>query len=135
MTREFREAVYGWSYDQAAHGSKESCIPFQLQALFARLQLSCQGAVSTKGLTHSFGWSGADAFTQHDVQELTCVLFDALEKSDRQRFVKINARLWQGKQNSFIQPVKLTHPDQRHARAEQFIDIQVIAATTATMVV
>ena len=37
-------------------------------------------AVKTKDLTKSFGWTDADAFTQHDVQELLRVLFDALER-------------------------------------------------------
>jgi len=68
MTRRFRSAVYGWVYEPERHGDEAKCIPLQLQRLFARLQLSAQGAVSTKGLTESFGWSGADAFTQHDVQ-------------------------------------------------------------------
>ena len=31
-------------------------------------------------MTNSFGWKESDAFTQHDVQELCRVLFDALEK-------------------------------------------------------
>jgi hypothetical protein len=38
-------------------------------------------AVSTSALTRSFGWSGAESFQQHDVQELARVLFDALERS------------------------------------------------------
>ena len=73
-------------------------IPRQLQKLFTRLQFSSQREVSTKvyapllvvknrnwravqSLTKSFGWSDADAFTQHDVQELCRVLFDAIEQS------------------------------------------------------
>ena len=36
--------------------------------------------MTTTGLTTSFGWTGRDAFTQHDVQELARVLFDALER-------------------------------------------------------
>lgn len=37
-------------------------------------------AVETTDLTKSFGWERADAFRQHDVQELLRVLFDALEQ-------------------------------------------------------
>jgi len=138
MTREFRAAVYGWTYDPAVHGSgtggKEQCIPYQLQALFARLQLSSESAVGTKALTKAFGWGGAEAFTQHDVQELTLTLFDALEKSDYglRRFAAINA-LWKGKQSSFIQPLTMTSPEQRHVRFEQFLDIQVPVAGMATL--
>ena len=39
-----------------------------------------EAAVGTKELTQSFGWKSVEAFTQHDVQELLRVLFDALEE-------------------------------------------------------
>jgi hypothetical protein len=38
------------------------------------------GPVSTKDLTRSFGWDTADAFQQHDVQELNRILCDRLEE-------------------------------------------------------
>jgi hypothetical protein len=49
---------------------KARTIPMELQRLFARLQLSAATAVSTEGLTRSFGWIGREASVQHDVQEL-----------------------------------------------------------------
>jgi hypothetical protein len=49
---------------------KARTIPIELQRLFARLQLSAANAVSTEGLTRSFGWIGREASVQHDVQEL-----------------------------------------------------------------
>ena len=64
-------------------GVVEECIPLQLQRLFARLQLSARGAVGTSELTQSFGWTAAQSFRQHDVQELCRVLFDALEDATR----------------------------------------------------
>ena len=61
-------------------GALKRSVPFQLQLLFARLALSrSRGAVNTADLTHAFGWSNADNFRQHDVQELMRVLFGALE--------------------------------------------------------
>jgi ubiquitin carboxyl-terminal hydrolase 47 len=39
--------------------------------------------VETVDLTRSFGWDGHEAYQQHDVQELTRVLFDALDASFR----------------------------------------------------
>ena len=36
--------------------------------------------MSTKDLTRSFGWDTADAFQQHDVQELNRILCDRLEE-------------------------------------------------------
>ena len=64
-----------------AEESLSECIPYQLQLLFGALQLSSQRAVTTTALTRAFGWGGADAFQQHDVQELAKVLIDALERS------------------------------------------------------
>ena len=144
MLPELREALYGWRYDPSLHGDDASkCIPYQLQVLFARLQLSHQSAVSTKDLTASFGWSGADAFTQHDIQELTVQLMDALEKSDGQRFRKIN-RMWRGRSVQYLMPanalvlqelpeeVRAKHPQPSASfcsrRTEEFMDIQVPVA-------
>lgn len=81
MCPEFRRVLYLWQYDPAKDDAEEDCIPLQLQRLFGLLQLSTDRAISTKALTDSFGWSGSDAFQQHDVQELARVLFDTLEKS------------------------------------------------------
>ena len=80
MTPEVRKCMYSWKYDADVAAAEEDCIPLQLQRLFGMLQLSTESAVTTRALTHSFGWTGADAFTQHDVQELMRVLLDALEK-------------------------------------------------------
>ena len=90
MTPEFRSAVYRFRHDPDVHGSPESSIPLQLQKLFAQMQLSNRTAVSTKALTKSFGWTAADAFQQHDVQELNRVLFDALQQSSPEIFSHLN---------------------------------------------
>ena len=47
-------------------------------------------AVSTKGLTEACGFSGRDAGTQQDVQELCRVLFDALGRSAQTLAVEID---------------------------------------------
>jgi hypothetical protein len=39
-----------------------------------------ESAVSTHDLTESFGWTAADSFQQHDLQELLRVLTDHLEE-------------------------------------------------------
>ena len=77
MTPEFRRVLYMWRKEDAPSGDEESSsIPHQLQLLFAHLQLSRSRSVSTKALTVSFGWSSSESFQQHDVQELSRVLFD-----------------------------------------------------------
>ena len=48
MAPEFRKAVYDFRYDQEKEGPAEECIPYQLQQLFANLQLSCRAFVETK---------------------------------------------------------------------------------------
>lgn len=55
------------------------CIPLALQKLLARLQGGAKAAYTTKELTHSFRWTNAKAFQQHDVQEFNAKLFAALE--------------------------------------------------------
>lgn len=124
MTPEFRSALYrlnldddheirakekdtkvdknGKQPDEQKKDPRE--IPRQLQRLFALLQLSQQHAVKTKDLTKSFGWNDADAFTQHDVQELCRVLFDALERvlkgTDMANLIN---ELYQGEMRDYVQ--------------------------------
>ncbi len=81
MTPEFRKAIFSWNYSRDKDGAEEFCIPLQLQKLFGQLQLSNSRFVDTKALTKSFGWEGSEVFQQQDVQELTRVLFDALEEA------------------------------------------------------
>ena len=80
MLPEVRKCVYAFEYDEARHGAAETCVPYQLARLFTAMQRSSRQALSTKELTASFGWSAAESFRQHDVQELCSVLFDALGK-------------------------------------------------------
>lgn len=81
-TERLRKAVFGWRYDAETHGPLSECMAAQLQQLFARLALTESAAASTVGLTTSFGWSGAEVFVQHDVQELCRVMFEALERTE-----------------------------------------------------
>ena len=78
MTPKFRYNVLKFNYDFKTCGPKNECIPYQLQKLFARLQLRLRPAEETKKLTTSFGWSDAQVSEQNDIQELCHVLFDAL---------------------------------------------------------
>jgi ubiquitin carboxyl-terminal hydrolase 7 len=74
MTPEFRAGLYRFNTTK-----DKAAIPFELQRLFAKLHRKEKQAISTRALTKSFGWDRSDSFTQHDVQELCRVLFDALE--------------------------------------------------------
>ena len=91
MTPEFRMNLLNWKYDKNNHGDKQDSIPYQLQKLFARLQLKIRHAEETKDVTKSFGWESSQVFQQHDIQELTRVLFEAIETSlDPEDFNFIN---------------------------------------------
>ena len=80
MTPEFRSALYEWKYNctisffddfrynENEHAKQEDCIPFQLQKLFASLQMKYSGSTSTKPLTKSFQWTDSTSFEQHDIQ-------------------------------------------------------------------
>ena len=78
MTPEFRSSVLKFNYTYNQFGPKKDCIPFQLQKLFARLQLKLRPAEETNDLITSFGWTSAQASEQNDIQELYHVLFDAI---------------------------------------------------------
>jgi hypothetical protein len=59
MTPEVRQHIYAYQYDPKKHGSKDYCIPFQLQKLFAALQISRNSFSGTKSLTTSFHWTSS----------------------------------------------------------------------------
>jgi len=82
-TPEFRYVIFKWRYNADKDPSKERCIPYQLQRLFAYLSYSKRKAAATVSLTESFGWTRSDSFVQQDVQELNRILFDAIDKSLR----------------------------------------------------
>ena len=56
-----------WRYNPDIHGEAKRCVPYQLQRLFARLQLSRASVAATRDLTRSFGFDSMDGFRQQDV--------------------------------------------------------------------
>eukprot|EP01029_Cantina_marsupialis_P031481 TRINITY_DN9109_c0_g1_i1.p1 TRINITY_DN9109_c0_g1~~TRINITY_DN9109_c0_g1_i1.p1 ORF type:complete len:1223 (+),score=453.86 TRINITY_DN9109_c0_g1_i1:116-3784(+) len=80
MTPELRKAMYLWQHDPTRDDPCEDSIPYQLQCLFGELQLG-DGAVETSNLTQAFGWDQSDGYQQHDVQEMSRVLLDAIERT------------------------------------------------------
>ena len=68
MTPELRKRLFQWKYESSFHPKEENCIPFQLQKLFAKLQLRNNLFTNTKDLTKSFQWSSHASFEQQDIQ-------------------------------------------------------------------
>ena len=80
-------------------------------------------AVSTEKLIKSFGWSGADSFVQHDVQEFLRVLMDKIEsKVKGTPAEKIVDKLFVGEYQSYVTCTKV---DFESVRTENFQDIQL----------
>eukprot|EP00966_Prymnesium_polylepis_P315445 7288947-Prymnesium_polylepis.1 len=122
-----RKAVYAFEYGgEAVHGPADACVPLQLAKLFARMQLSSCHAASTTDLTASFGWSRAESFRQHDVQELCRVLFTALGKYG----VDLEARLLEGTLTSTLRCLTCGH---RSTRDEAFCDVSLDVGASASL--
>eukprot|EP00658_Telonema_sp_P-2_P072299 TRINITY_DN61458_c0_g1_i1.p1 TRINITY_DN61458_c0_g1~~TRINITY_DN61458_c0_g1_i1.p1 ORF type:complete len:262 (+),score=65.83 TRINITY_DN61458_c0_g1_i1:150-935(+) len=124
FTSEFRSMVFQFRWNQELHPPKHKCIPYQLQHLFARMQLSSRAAVSTKDLTRSFGWEGGQVFVQHDVQELNRVLFEALEMSQMSEFDSVK-QLYTGRIMDVIQDVRYPRAGTRSVQTQEFLDLQL----------
>lgn len=143
MTPEFRQGLYNWTCyrdmkttderrepenneedGDNEEEADEDNIPLQLQKLFAKLQLTTQDSISTKALTKSFGWTGADVFQQHDVQELCRVLLDALEKSFKGT---VNENLvndmYQGSLKDYVQCYECRYES---SRIDHFLDLSLV---------
>ncbi|KAG2949980.1 hypothetical protein PC119_g4580 [Phytophthora cactorum] len=142
MTPEFRQGLYNWtSYgavkktveqsdeqedkeEDEEEEADEDNIPLQLQNLFAKLQLTTQDSISTKALTKSFGWTGADVFQQHDVQELCRVLLDALEKSFKGTVNEnLVNDLYQGSLKDYVQCCDCGYES---SRIDNFLDLSLV---------
>ncbi|TDH68544.1 hypothetical protein CCR75_000300 [Bremia lactucae] len=138
MTPEFRQGLYKWTSDRANtlmaqddeqgvnddEEADEDNIPLQLQNLFAKLQLTMQDSISTKGLTKSFGWTGSDVFQQHDVQELCRVLFDALENTFKNTVNEnLVNDLFQGCLKDYVQCYECRYES---SRIDTFLDLSLV---------
>ena len=123
MTPEFRRAMFNWRYDSTKDGPEDECIPLQLQKLFGFLNLSKEKAVDTISLTKSFGWEGSEVYQQQDVQELTRVLFDALEISFKATdSEEIIDQLYAGELVDYLRCIDV---DYETERVDKFLDFSL----------
>lgn len=105
MTPELRHAVFDLplcvgspltSSDFLPEGQQRTLV-YALQELFAKLNLSDERALSTRALTDSFNWTGADVAVQQDVQELSRVLFNVIEEAlARTQYADVISKLYRG---------------------------------------
>lgn len=123
MTPEFRNAIYNWQYN-GGPDDEGSSIPFQLQKLFAAMQTTQKRAVRTVDVTKSFGWTSADSWQQHDVQELCRVMFDALEKTFKGTAQNaLIKQLYEGTMQDYVKCLKCSHES---TRSDTYMDISLV---------
>ena len=123
MTPELRKKIYDWKYDEKKHGDKKFCIPYQLQVLFAKLQISKRPSVDTKHLTTSFGWDIKEGFQQHDVQEFCRVLFDAIEESVKGTEIEnLIKSLYEGEMTDYV---KCLECQRESSRSDTYLDLSL----------
>ena len=123
MTPEFRDGIYGWTYLEKQHPARADSILYQLQKLFARLELGC-GGVNTVELTKSFQWHDNEAFNQQDIQEFNRVLFEALQKSlHNSPSARLIKDLYEGELARFTKCLSCHHESVTH---ESFQDVILI---------
>lgn len=118
-TKYFRKLVYKIPTENE---NPNDSVPLALQRAFYQLQVS-KFPLDTLELTRSFGWDSADAFTQHDVQELNRILMDRLEY--RMKGTQVEGKLnsvFVGKMKSYI---KCKNVDYESSRVEDYWDIQL----------
>lgn len=114
FTKAFRNAVYQIPDTSGVTGG--------LQRLFYQLRTS-NPPVDTNDLTGTFGWNTADAFTQHDVQELARILMDRLEAKMKDTEVDgFLSKLFVGQMVSYIRCINVPFES---SVTENFWDIQL----------
>lgn len=112
----FRRLIYSMD-------AQESKVILALQQLFCLLQLS-PVAATTDDLIKSFGWTGADAFYQHDVQEFVRILLSKLE--DKMKKTPLDgqiAELFSGKISRYV---KCVNVDYESTHDEEFYDVSLV---------
>lgn len=121
----FRGTVYQWRYDEQKDGAQKDCIPFQLQLLFAELQIGDNGVAKTGALTHSFGWVDGQQYQQHDVQELMRVLLNAVELSFKEKETDPDTRITPLYSGMFEDTLECLSCGHKKVRKDPYLDVQL----------
>lgn len=119
FTNAFRKAVYQIPTESESTRSNSA---WTLQRLFYRLQKD-KFAVATTELTASFGWDRGQIFEQQDVQELSRILMDVLEKKMQGTPAERTLPdLFVGKMKTYISCINVNYES---SRIEEFWDLQL----------
>jgi ubiquitin carboxyl-terminal hydrolase 7 len=116
----FRRLVY--QLPSSGTEDVDTSIPLNLQKLFCRMQLSDK-AVSTRGLTVSFGWDASRAFVQHDTQEFCRKLLDNLER--KMKHTALEGRIAELFRGRFRSHVRCKNIIFESSGTEEFYDLSL----------
>ena len=78
---EFRSLLFSLELRPSSEEDEKDSIPYQLQKLFAKLNLGRNKQASTKQLTAAFQWGATETFAEHDVSEFAKILAKAISES------------------------------------------------------
>jgi ubiquitin C-terminal hydrolase len=121
LTPGLKQHIYDWRYDASLHPPKEKCPMYQLQSLFAEMELSDKCAVSTLGLTNSFGWFDREAFQQQDVQEMKGAILQILETSSEKLYQYVSSELT----GVYISYINFIGTEYKRQKEEEYKDVQL----------
>jgi len=126
MTKEFRAFLFALYCRPDKKSKEEDSIPYQLQKLFAKLNIRRNKQISTKELTKAFQWQAEDNFAEHDVSEFGKLLFEAIRLSlagDKLKDFEVIARMFEGDSQHSL---KCLNCNYQAIKSEQFIDLNLI---------
>lgn len=126
MTKEFRTFLFSLHCRPDKASKEKDSIPYQLQKLFAKLNIRKNKQISTKELTKSFQWQTEDNFTEHDVSEFGKLLFEAVRLSltgDKLNDFEEIARMFEGHSQ---QNLKCLNCNYQAPKTEKFTELNLI---------
>lgn len=126
-TNALRRAVFQMPTER---DDRTKSVAYALQRLFFAMQTE-DNAASTTELTKSFGWTDADSFMQHDIQEFSRVLIDKIEeKMNNTPVAGFVPNLLSGTTRSFI---KCTEVEFESSHEGTFYDLQLNVSGCPTL--
>jgi ubiquitin C-terminal hydrolase len=126
MTKEFRSFLFSLHCRPDKAAKEKDSIPYQLQKLFAKLNIRKNKQISTKELTKAFQWQTEDNFTEHDVSEFGKLLFEAVRLSlngDKLKDFEEVAQMFEGVSQ---QSLKCLNCNSQTSKAEKFSELNLI---------
>ena len=124
LLRKIIYQINTWNEDE------RKSIVFNLQILFGLMQLSPE-PVSTENLTRSFGWDRSATAIQHDIEEFSRKIFEAILKKikDTPQEAEINKLI----SGTMVSTVTFPNLDKSEETTEKFEDLQLVVKNCSSV--